>query len=797
MKLIITEKPSVARDIARVLKVSTKHQGYIEGNGYVITWALGHLIELCQPDAYHEQYQKWTFTDLPIIPETFKKAVIAQSADQFEIVKKWCQTKDVKQVICATDAGREGELIFRLIYEETGCKAPMQRLWISSQTDQAIQEGFAGLKPGGDYDPLFHSALSRSEADWLVGINATRAYTIRYSRGHGVMSVGRVQTPVLKMIVDRYREHIRFDSKTFYEIFADVRHENGVFRAKWFSGDEDRLFDEVKAKELADQITAVKSGKILSVSEKEKVEKQPLLYDLTELQKDANLKFKYSADQTLKLMQDLYERHKLLTYPRTSSRYLSQDIAPKLPGLVRHLSVLSEYAGIVKEITDSNRSIAARMIDDSKVTDHHAIIPTDQKPDLTALSPEHRAIYDLVIRRFLAAFLPECLKHQTEIICGFGGHTFKSTGTVIKRMGWRALYAVADLEEPKPRPKKGAKAEKMEEETLLPKVSAKDPVDNAATELKKGQTKAPPLHTEASLLAAMETAGKAIEDEELRQAMKNCGLGTPATRAQILEKLIKVSYIVREKNKLLPTAKGEMIIDNIQDEALVSPELTGGWEKKLNDIAQRKFSREAFMEEIRNFTKDVIDHVQQSAGGTIRADQKIYGVCPKCETGKIIETPKAYSCSNWKTNGCRFVIWKELSGKALSEKQVETLLKKGETSVIKGFKNKAGNPFNASLKIQNGDVVFDFHKESLGKCPLCEGQIVETAKAYSCDQWRITQCAFAIWKKVANRTISLEEAQLLLEKGQTGILAGFVSRAGKPFDAALKLNGAKVEFQFS
>lgn len=798
MKLIITEKPSVARDIARVLKINQKKNGYFEGNGSQITWALGHLIEFCQPDEYDPILEKWSFEQLPIIPETFKKKAIKNSIDQYNVVKQLCSAEHITEVICATDAGREGELIFRLIYEDANCKAPIKRLWISSQTDEAIKDGFLNLKEGIEYDPLYRSALSRAEADWLVGINATRAYSIKFSRGHGVMSIGRVQTPVLKMIVDRYREHIQFESKTFFEIFIDVQHKNGSFLAKWYLDKpdtqfEDRLYDKSVAETIVEELKANPQGKILKLTQKEKKEKQPLLYDLTELQKDANKKFKFSADQTLKLMQDLYEKFKLLTYPRTSSRYLSTDIAPKLPALVNQLAELPQYEGVVDKILEHGVKIAPRMIDDKKVTDHHAIIPTDKKPSLNGLSSEHLAIYNLVIKRFLAAFMPECEKHFTEIITGFGQHVCKSTGTITTKPGWREVYD----SEPDEDSSLSKKKKKNEEDIQLPLVVEGDFVEQEKVDLKKGQTKAPPLHTEASILAAMETAGKAIDDEELRQAMKDCGLGTPATRAQILEKLINVKYIVREKNKLSPTQKGEYIIDNIKEEAFLSPDLTGQWEKKLNDMAKNEFDRDKYMSEIKEFTKELVENVEKSEAYVLSADQKIYGNCPKCGDGKIFESKKAWGCSNWKEKECKFAIWKDFAGKTITEKQVETLFKKGVTSVIKGFKSKSGNPFNAALKIQDGDVVFDFQKESIGICPLCEGDIVETAKAYSCDNWREKGCKFAIWKDIAKRKIKKDEAKKLIKDGKLENLEGFTSKAGKPFSATLVLQGGRVNMQFN
>ena len=781
MKLIITEKPSVARDIARVLKVNTKKEGLIEGNGTIITWALGHLIEFVQPDEYGQEFEKWDMGMLPIIPEKFKTKPIERSKTQYEVVKGLLGREDITEVVCATDAGREGELIFRLVYEDANCKAPIKRLWISSQTDTAIKDGFDGLKDGKNYDPLYDSARSRAEADWIVGINATRAYSIKFSRGRGVMSVGRVQTPVLKMIVDRYREHVNFDSKPFYEIFLDLSHKNGDFQVKWFGKESDRFTDEKAAKAIEQKLLAETDSVIESLTQKKVMEKQPLLYDLTELQKDANKQFKYSADHTLKVMQELYERYKILSYPRTSSRYLSSDIAPKCPELLNKVSGISEFSDAINTIKEGHHSIAKRMIDDKKVTDHHAIIPTDKTPNLGELPTDHKNIYLMVIRRFLAAFLPECEKSHTEIIASCTGESFKATGTMIMAPGWRLLYKQAD----------------DKKEALLPKVSKGDIANIKKVNLKKGQTKAPALYTEATILAAMETAGKKIDDDELRQAMKDCGLGTPATRAQILEKLIGVKYIEREKNKLIPTPKGEYLIDCILSESLVSPELTGNWEKALNDMAQSKGKRGEYMEKIKSFTKEVIEKVATDNSYTIGADQTIYGNCPKCEKGKVIETPKAFSCSQWKSDNCNFAIWKEMAQKKITETNVKALLKSGKTKVIKGFKNREGNPFDAALKLVNGDVKFDFQKDVLGNCPICKnGNIVETAKAFSCDQWRETGCKFAIWKEIASRKIVKAEALTLIEKKELDNLEGFKSRSGDPFKASLQLTEeGKVQFK--
>jgi len=784
MKIILTEKPSVARDIAKVLNIQTKKDGFIEGKDTLITWALGHLIELCQPDEYDEALKQWQFDTLPIIPEQFKTKVIDRSAQQFAIVNKLFKRDDITEVICATDAGREGELIFRLIYDISGCKAPIKRLWISSQTDSAIKEGFAKLEDGKKYDPLYDSAKSRSEADWIVGINATRAYSIKFSRGHGVMSVGRVQTPVLKLIVDRYKEHTAFKSSVFYEITADVNHENGNFQATYTADKDTRFTLKEEAEQIKKELDANPTGIISKLNQKEIKEKQPLLYDLTEIQKDANKLYKFSADDTLKLMQSLYEKHKILSYPRTSSRYISKDIEAKLPQLINSISELEEFKDIIADIQSKKANIASRMVNDKKVTDHHAIIPTDKKPSVAALSENEKKVYHLVIRRFLAAFLDECEKHHTDITVRCATHELKCSGTIITKAGWRQLYQQDDSNK--------------KDEKMLPKVTENDSITLASTQLKKGQTKAPALYTEASILAAMETAGKHIDDEELRQAMKHCGLGTPATRAQILEKLIHVKYIVREKNKLTPTDKGIYIIESVGESVLASAELTGEWEKQLNDMAEAKKSRTDFMDAIKEFTKDVVDAVSQSNAYALRADQTIYGDCPACKKGKVVEMKQSYSCTQWKESNCKFAIWKVIAQKNISEATVKTLMKKGKSALIKGFKNKAGNPFNASLEIKDGEVKMSFAQDSIGQCPLCEeGDIIETPKAYSCNKWRETGCKAVIWKEIAKRKITSKEAKELLAKGQTETLSGFKSRQGKEFSASLKLTESKVEFVFN
>ncbi len=787
MKIILTEKPSVAKDIARVLQIKTTKDGYFEGNGYYISWAFGHLIRLSDPPAYNPSFEKWDMNDLPIIPESFITEIQAdpRTAKQFNTINQLLNLETITEVICATDAGREGELIFRLIYEKSGCTKPIFRLWISSQTDSAILEGFKNLKKGEDYMSLFHSARSRSEADWIIGINATRAYTGKFSRGQGVMSVGRVQTPVLKMIVDRHAAHTQFSAQTYYEIEAEIDHQNGTFTGLLFATENDfRFTDKTTAEKNLELLQQNPNGKIQRLTKKTVYEKPPLLYDLTELQKDANKRFKYSADETLSIMQKLYETHKILTYPRTSSRYLSSDIKPKVPGLLKNLSALKNYESLSKQILDAPLQTTSRMFDDKKVTDHHAIIPTDKQPDLSQLSEAEFNIFDMVIKRFLSGFLADCQKDQTEIISQFGTQTLRSFGSIMAVSGWREAYGNDTLDD------------KDEDGQRLPQVAENDPITCKNSTLLEKKTKAPPLHNEASILAAMETAGKAIEDEELRQAMKHCGLGTPATRAQILERLIKVNYIVREKNRLIPTQKGIQLISYIQDKALVSPELTGDWELKLNNIVSNTYSRDVYMEEIKAFAKEIVNNVKTSTLTPVGTIKNPIGNCPLCG-GIVGETKLSFGCSNWKNAGCTFKIWKTIAGKEITESLAKTLLTARQSKLIKGFKSKdSTNTFAAILKIDDkGNVVMDFQPESqekIGDCPLCKAAVIERKMAFGCSKWKETQCQFTIWKDISGKSITKTIAKSLLKTGESKEEFEFKTRDGKPFTGKLVIENGRI-----
>ncbi|OED39449.1 hypothetical protein AB834_00250 [PVC group bacterium (ex Bugula neritina AB1)] len=784
MDLIITEKPSVAQSIASVLNIATKKTGYYASSKYYVTWAFGHLVTLDPPDSYGSEYKLWNMSQLPIIPEKFLKSPSKSQhiQTQLKVISNLLDLKKCEKVICATDAGREGELIFRLIYEITQCSKPIQRLWISSQTDEAIRKGFSQLKDGKDYEPLYHSAISRAEADWLIGMNATRAYTLRLSKGQGVMSVGRVQTPVLNMIVNRYAENKDFTPEKYWQIIADIQYKDSTFKGILFDPKtkKDRITNEKEAKDTIAKIKEKSDGEVTSVTKKIREEKQPLLFDLTELQKEAHRRFKFSADKTLQLAQSLYEKQKLITYPRTSSRYLSSDLKPKVKQLIQNLSDHPSLGKYAQEILGTKLSFTKRVFNDKKITDHHAIIPTEKKASFRSLPSDESKIFEIILKRFLAVFLPICRKSQNEIISRFGDFFFKSSETSIISPGWYILY-MSDSKNNKSK------------ENLLPPINVKDPVKQIDSTLDQKMTKPPPLYNEASILSAMETASKNIDDQELRESLKECGLGTPATRAQIIERLIQVKYIYREKNRLVPTEKGIFLINSIQEKELVSPELTGEWEKKLNLIAKQEYSRKDFMKEIKLFTQKIIKKMQTVLSSTP------LNACPQCES-PLDETSNFYGCLSSKD--CSFKIQKVMAQRPFSIDEINTLLKDKKIGPLEGFVSKKKKKFSASVVIdEKGDTKFFFedntNSDPVGDCPLCQNPVLEYNKSFSCSTWKKTACPFTIWKVVAGKTITLDIAKTLLSQKKTTSLEGFTSKSGKKFSAQLILDKAKkVAFSF-
>lgn len=612
-RLVLTEKPSVAREIARVLNCTTKGKGYFEGQQYVVTWALGHLVTLAEPEDYDQKYKQWRLEDLPMIPPHMKLKIIRQSSYQFAAVKLLMQRSDIGELVIATDAGREGELVARWIMALANWKKPFKRLWISSQTEAAIRDGFANLKPGAAYDNLFDAAACRAEADWLIGLNVTRALTCKFN---AQLTAGRVQTPTLAMIVQREKEIKEFVPVDYWTLRADFEDYFGDWRAPGGSG---RVFDHARAEEIAAKVRD-QSGTVVEVKTEGKSEPPPLAYDLTELQRDANRRHSWSAQKTLEVLQVLYERHKLVTYPRTDARYITADIVPTLPARLRSMGV-GPYAQLVAPLLQKSLSPTRRFVDDSKVSDHHAIIPTEQPLQIGSLTAEERNLYDLIARRFVAVLSPAYTYDQTTLVTEVRGERFYSRGRVVKNMGWRAVTAsTADREE--------------KEEEALPEQALAQQQKGAVKKVRsckvsKKQTKPPGRHTEATLLTAMESPGKLIEDEELREAVKQGGLGTPATRAEIIEKLIGHFYVERNGKELVPTAKGSQLVALVAP-ALKTPELTARWEQSLAGIAKGKESKVKFLTDIRRHAEELVKGVRLDSTTVYHPDNVSKTKCPAC-----------------------------------------------------------------------------------------------------------------------------------------------------------------------
>ena len=709
--LVIAEKPSVARDIAKVLKANQKGDGCLIGEKYVVSWAVGHLVTLAEPEEYDEKYKKWNFSTLPILPEEMKLKAIKQTRDQLKVLHKWMHSREIDSLICATDSGREGELIFRYIYEITKCIKPFERLWISSMTEEAIKEGFATLKDGKEYDLLYTSAKCRSEADWLVGMNATRAYTLRY---HALLSIGRVQTPTLAIIVDRQKEIDAFVAEDYFEVQADF----GGYTGIWIDKEE---HTRIEKEETAKEIVAKVNGKNAIITKVEKEEKKmppPLLYDLTELQRDCNKKFGFSAKKTLDIAQNLYEKRKMITYPRTDSRYLSDDMKGKVRNTIRRLHELGEYAPYAQPLTE-NISFTKRIIDNTKVTDHHAIIPTDGKLRVDSLTEEERKVFSLVAARFLAVFYPYYRYETTKVYAEAEEERFLSKGTVVLEEGWQAVEKALT-------PAAAAKKKKKdEEEQKLPALKEGEQRKIEKATVQKKKTKPPTPYTESSLLSAMENAGRFVEDEALKEQMKDSGLGTPATRAAIIERLLTVGYIVRKGKTLIPSQKGRKLIEVVPNE-MRSPQTTGKWEKGLSSIAKGNMTEERFMASIRRYVQfliqdaasgrraDVVFPEEQIRGKRRKANA--FGKCPICGRD-ILENTKSFYCAGWK-NGCKFSLWKDSLkpyGLDLDGGMVKLLLKNNKTDRMEVTLPQTGEKGTAVLllnKEKGGQVeIMDFTRE--------------------------------------------------------------------------------------
>ena len=688
--VVVAEKPSVGRDIARVIGCGTRGDGCLIGDKYIVTWAVGHLVTLVEPDEMDEKYKKWRFDTLPILPEEIPLKVISGTRDQYSKVKKLINDKETDSLICATDAGREGELIFRYIYEKAGCKKPFSRLWISSMTDEAIREGFEQIRPGADYDGLYASAQCRSQADWLVGMNASRAFTLKYN---ALLSVGRVQTPTLAILVKRRKEIENFKPEGYCTVNADFGDYKGTYFSEKLEPDT-HLKTRAEADAIAGEVKG-KEGKVILAETTRKRDLPPQLYDLTSLQRDANKQLGFTADKTLKIAQSLYETHKALTYPRTDSRYLPPDMIPRVMQTMKLLpEAYQQYVPGTQR--DGKLAVSKRTIDATKVTDHHAIIPTARKADIGKFSEDERKLYDMVARRMLIAFYPACEYDATKVVTRVGEHDFRTNGRVIVDNGWRDVPA---MENP-PKARKKAKGEE-EEEGPLPPLQEGDTrlVKDAA--VKEDQTKPPPPHTDASLLAAMETAGKDLDDEELVRQMKGSGIGTPATRAAIIERLLKVGYAQRRGKTLNATDKGVLLIE-IMPQEIASPEMTGRWELALHDITDGKQDADRFLDGIRKMSSFLVDYArtrtetvsfpeEEGKRGRGKGGFKTVAlegsVCPVCGKGKLMESDRAFSCS---VKGCKCTLWKDClvrgGGPVLTGKLITMLLERkqllGSTGTI-------------------------------------------------------------------------------------------------------------------
>ncbi|OPX90171.1 MAG: DNA topoisomerase 3 [Pelotomaculum sp. PtaB.Bin104] len=697
--VIIAEKPSVAKDLAAVIGQFGKRDGYLENKEYIVTWAVGHLVTLAEPEDYNKSLKKWQLGNLPILPKKFLLKPIPKNVKQLKIIRELVNRQDVDLLVNACDAGREGELIFRYIYQITGCVKPFKRLWLSETTAGAVKSAFTQLRPGAELDHLAQSAQARSRADWLIGINATRAFTVVHNH---LLSVGRVQTPTLALIVNREQEIFEFVPASYWELYAVfTKADNQSYTGKWFKGKRDR-FDDLDAARRIQEKVAGRPAQVTKVEQKDASELPPLLFNLNDLQKEANRKYGLPAAKILEIAQALYEKRKLITYPRTESRHITKGLAGTLGKRLAAVAAAGEYAAFA-ETAKKAGTPGKRYVDDGKVTDHTALIPTETRPNIKAITPDEHKIYDLVVRRFLAIFFPAARYKQTRVITSAEGETFLTRGRVELEPGWKAVYASTPPEQAGRR-----EEEEPDENAPLPELTQGEAVLTGGSQVREKKTKPPKRYTEASLLSAMEGAGRLLEDSELKAAMKGHGLGTPATRAAIIERLIAVGYITRKQKTLFPTEKGKSLI-SLAPEIIKSPEMTGRWEKALADIEDGKVEPEKFMAGIVDLTRQVVSLTRQQkpldGGGSLSRD--IIGQCPLCGRD-VVEFPKSYSCSGYQA-GCKFAIWKEIAGKTISVDQVRTLISDKKTGEINGFKSKTGREFTACLTLgQDGKVKFEF-----------------------------------------------------------------------------------------
>ncbi|MFN0314384.1 MAG: DNA topoisomerase III [Burkholderiales bacterium] len=806
--LIIAEKPSVANDIAKALGGFSKHDGFFEAERYVLSSAVGHLLEMYAED--DPKRGKWTFTHLPVIPSKFSLQPIAKSEERLRLLNKLIKRKDVTELINACDAGREGELIFRLIAQNANAKQPIQRLWLQSMTPAAIRDGFKALRSGEEMEPLANAARSRSEADWIVGINGTRAMTAFNSKSGGfyLTTVGRVQTPTLAIVVDREKAIKAFVPRDYWEVRATFGVKAGVYEGRWFDpkfkkdeDDPERRENRLWSLKAAAAIVTACEGKTGTVGEESKPSTQlsPLLYDLTSLQREANGRFGFSAKTTLSIAQELYERHKAITYPRTDSRHLPEDYLKTVKQTFSSMEENHNYQRFAAKIQKQGWvKPNKRIFDNTKISDHFAIIPTPDVPK--SLNEIQGKIYDLIARRFLAVFYPAAEYLITTRITTVDKHLFKTEGKVLVVPGWLEVYG----------------KEVQGEDANLVEVKKNETALTKTIEAAGLQTKPPARYSEATLLSAMEGAGKLIEDDELREAMAQKGLGTPATRAAIIEGLISERYLLREGRELIPTAKAFQLMTLLHGlgvAELTQPELTGEWEYKLAQMERGKLKRETFMKEIARIAAQIVKRAKEYDSDTIPGDYATLKTkCPHCK-GTVKENYRRFACEK-----CEFSITKTPASRQFEIEEVEQLLSKRELGPLQGFRSKIGRPFAAILRIvpdaetSNFKLEFDFgqndageggeeidfsSQQALGSCPKCSGAVYEHGMSYLCENTPAKRCDFRSGKIILQQEIAREQMEKLLKDGRTDLFTRFISKKGRPFKAFLvKGAGGKITFEF-
>jgi DNA topoisomerase-3 len=802
-KLIIAEKPSVATDISRALGGFTRKSDYFESDKYVLSSAVGHLLELVLPEKYDVKKGKWTFGRLPVIPPHFDLAPIERNEQRLNVLLRLMKRKDVDGLINACDAGREGELIFRYLVQHAKVKKPIERLWLQSMTQQSIRDGFAKLRPDRELLSLADAAKSRSEADWLVGINGTRAMTAFNSKEGGfyLTTVGRVQTPTLAILVEREEKIRAFVPKDYWEVHARFGAKAGEYAGKWFDPDfkrdddaerkADRLWDAAKAAAVVAECRG-KQG-VATEESKPTTQASPLLFDLTSLQREANGRFGFPARMTLSLAQALYEKHKALTYPRTDSRALPEDYVATVKGTLKELGETDAFGTFARQILKQGWvKPNKRIFDNAKISDHFAIIPTLQTPK--HLNEAEQKLYDMVVRRFLAVFYPSAEYLQTTRITAVGKHQFKTEGRVLQNPGWLAIYGRAG----------------GEENQNLPAIGDRETVRVLEVSDQAHQTKPPARFTEATLLSAMEGAGKLVEDDELRAAMEAKGLGTPATRAAIIEGLIREEYVNREGRELVPTPKAFSLLfalHMLHIVELASPELTGEWEHKLKLIEQGKLTRDEFMKQITELVRKVVGVIK-----TGEIPDVVYATvpakCPKCG-GIVQENYRKFQCQK-----CDFSLWKVTSGREWSPDEIAELITKRVIGPLSGFRSRMGKPFSAVMRLTDdlrlefdfgqdkadGESAPDFSgQEPLGPCPKCASRVFEHGMVYTCEKavGPGKTCDFRSGRLILQQPVEREQMKKLLATGRTDLLTGFVSKKGRRFKAFLVKNpDGKIGFEF-